>query len=67
MTAMSVIINSILADFPMTILPKIIGELTRDQLINMHCLVCANTESVKSNLRGGVNGNLALILSIDEY
>ena len=55
------------ADFLTPILPKIIGELTREGLINIHRLVSGNVASVASNLIGGQHGHLALTMKSTEY
>ena len=60
-------VKGVLADFPTPILPKIGGEPTREGLIDLHRLVIWNAASVASNLREGQHGNLALMVTDEEY
>ena len=56
-------VKGVLVDFPTPILPKIGGEPTRDALIGLQILVSGNVASVASNLGGGGNGHLTLMIT----
>lgn len=67
MVGIANIIKGFLVYFPTPIIPKIIGEPTRESLINIHQLISGNAYSVASNLKGGWHGHLALTISAEEY
>ena len=60
-------VKGLLADFLISILPKVGEERTREGLINLHRLVSGNTASMASNLGGGRRGYLALTIKSAEY
>ena len=55
------------AYFPTPILPKIVGEPTREALIDLHRIISGNAASAASNLRGGRHGHLALMMTAEDY
>ena len=54
-------------DFPIPILPKIVGEPTRESLIDLHQLISGNAAYVVSNLEGGRHGYLTQTITAKEY
>ena len=60
-------VKAFLTDFLTPILPNIVGELTRESLINIHRLISGNIESVMLNLGGGWNGHLVLTITAEDY
>ena len=60
-------VEVILVDFPTPILPKIIGELKREDLIELHLIISINKASVASNLGRGQNGHLTLTMTSEDY
>ena len=59
-------INRVLTDFPMSIIPNIVVEPTRESLIEIHRLISANTASVALNLGGGQHVQLDLTMTAEE-
>lgn len=62
-TNTKITINTILADFPTPVLPRIVGEPNHQQLIEIHKLLCDNATAIG----GGQYGYLALTLNAAEY
>ena len=60
-------VEGVLADFPIPILPKIVGEPTREALIDLHRILISNAASIVSNLGGGHHDHLALTMTADDY
>ena len=60
-------IEGVLMYIPTPILPKICGEPTREDLIEIHRLISGNAASVESNLGGGRHGHLAPKMTTKEY
>ena len=60
-------VKGVLADFLMPILPKTVGEPTRESLIKIHPLISESGASVASNLGEGWHGHLALTMTAEEY
>ena len=60
-------VEGILADLPTPILPKIVGEPTREGMINIYRLISGNAASVALNLGGGGHGHIALTMTAEEY
>ena len=60
-------VKGVLADFLTPILPNIGVEPTREELIDLHCLVSGNLASLPSNLGGGRHGHLSLTITGEEY
>ena len=56
-------VESVLADFPTPVLPRIIGEPNRQQIIEIHKLLCDNATAVGP----GQFGFLALTLNAVDY
>ena len=48
-------------------LPCIQYKPTRKQLIHLHKILCVNSATVPSNLGGGQNGHLVLMITLPEY
>ena len=46
---------------------QITGEPTREQLIQLHRVICKNAALIRSNFNGGAFGCLAAALTADEY
>ena len=55
-------IKGVLTDFPMSILPNIVGEPTRESLIKNNRQISGN-----SDLGGGRHGHLVLAMNMDDY
>ena len=60
-------VKGVLVDFMMPILPNIVGEPTRESLIEIHQFISENAASVASNLREVWHGHLALTMTTEEY
>ena len=60
-------VEGFLAYFLTPILPKIVGEPTRESLIKTHQLISGNAASMESNLRGGQQGHLVLTMTVEDY
>ena len=54
-------------EFLTPIIPKIGGETTREELIDLHQLVGGNAASVALNLGGDHNRHLMLMMNAEEY
>ena len=59
--------EGVLLDFLMTILPKIVGEPTRESIINIHRLISENAAYVAPNLGGGRHVYLVLTITTENY
>ena len=64
MTGKENIVKGVLADFLTPILPIIVGEPTRESIIDIHPLIGGNEFSVASNLGGGRHGHLAFTMTV---
>ena len=67
MTGISNIAKRFLAEFPMPIIPKIVGEPTRGSLIKIRVLISGNAAYVESNFREGRHGHLTLTMTVEDY
>ena len=54
-------------DFQTPILPKIIGDPTRESLIKIHQLISRNMAAVVSNIGGGQHGHLTITITAEDY
>ena len=54
-------------DSPMLILPKIVGEPTRESLIDIHRLISGNVASMVLNLGGGRHIHLTITMTAEDY
>ena len=59
--------KGVLADFLMPILPNIVGEPTRESLIEIHQLISENAASMASNIGEVWHDHLALTMTVEEY
>ena len=60
-------IKGVLAEFSVPILPKIVGETTRESLIKINQLIGGNVDPVASNPGGGRHVHLALTMTAEYY
>ena len=67
MAGTTIIVEGVLTDLPMTILPNIYGEPTREGIIDLHQFISRNAASMASNLGGGQHGHLTLMMTGKEY
>ena len=67
MTGETRIVDWILADFLTTILPNIVGEPTRESIIELHQIIISKAAYIASNLGGGLHGRLELTMDVENY
>eukprot|EP00957_Ditylum_brightwellii_P180826 13776164-Ditylum_brightwellii.AAC.1 len=53
-------VDHIMKSFPNTIIPRINGEPTYQQLYEVHRMLMENASSVKATFGGGLHGHLGL-------
>ena len=67
MAGATIRVEGVLAEFPMSILPNITREPTREALINLHIIIITNTASVALSLGGGCHIHLVLKMVTEDY
>ena len=66
MTGSTISAEGVLTDLPKLILPNIVGEPKSEALIDIHKIIRSNAASISSNIGGGRQGHLALMMAADD-
>eukprot|EP00957_Ditylum_brightwellii_P138006 10521600-Ditylum_brightwellii.AAC.1 len=60
-------VDHIMKGFPSTIIPRINGEPTYQQLYEVHRMLIKNASSVKATFGSGLHGHLGLVITPAQY